>query len=153
MAPNQMLVTQDCHETADGKAERARLGWHLKRWREASRFTQAQVSRRTGIVQHQISRLEHDQVEKPSMADLVRIAAVYGVNPDTLATVAGWWTPPRDFTSEDNRWTYVRHFLATSGRHAVEQFLDWAYDRALFLEEMGRTHPRGTSHEGGDRAR
>ena len=114
------------------------MGAWLLRWRAASRLTQAEVSRRTGIVQHQISRLEHDEIERPSMRDIVRLVSIYGVTPNEVAETIYGWSPPKHWKSEDYRWSVVQTFLATCTDKSRGAFLQDAYDKANWLEELER---------------
>lgn len=116
------------------------LGQYLQKWREAARLTQAQVSEKTGIVQHQISRLEHGARERPSFQDVVKIVAVYGVTPNEAAQVAYGWIPPARYQSEDYRWRFVQDFLTKANEAQKERFLQEMYDRAVFFKELGEEY-------------
>lgn len=110
----------------------------LQLWRKAARLTQNEVTQRSGVPQYQVSRLENGEVEKPPMEDVVRLAAAYGVAPNEVARLAGWWTASPRYTTEDPRWTYVQGFLARASDEDREKLLAEVYDRALFHETLAR---------------
>ncbi len=115
-----------------------KLGRHFLIWRKASRLTQAQVAEKSGIPTHQISRFETDALGKVPAEDLIRVAAVYGITPNEVARIAGWWVPPKTYEAVDPRWATLQNFLATAPEEEREQLLDTIYDRVLFHEEMRR---------------
>ena len=110
----------------------------LRLWRKASRLTQAQVTEKSGVPQHQVSRFENGEIDKPSMEELVRVASVYGIEPNELARLAGWWLPSPRYSSEDPRWVYAQNFLAHASDVDREKLLDELYDRVLFHETLRR---------------
>lgn len=114
------------------------LGTWLTRWRNASRLTQAEVSRRTGIVQHQISRLEHDQIERPSMQDVVKIVQVYGVTPNEVAEKVYGWVPPKEFKAEDYRWQFLKDFLNRADSETRDRLMQEIYDKAIWYDELAK---------------
>ena len=114
-----------------------KLGQMLARWRAASRLSQTEVAKRSGLVQHQISRLEHGQIERPAMEDIVRLIQIYGVSPNEVATIFGW-VPPKSFQSDDYRWQFVQDFLAHATDAQRDRLLQELYDRTLFIKELDR---------------
>lgn len=114
------------------------LGRWLVRWREASRLTQAEVARRTEIVQHQISRLERDEIERPTMRDIVRIISVYGVSPNEAAQKGYDWLPPKEYRSEDYRWQFLKDLLAGLDDENREALMVEIYDKAVWYSELTR---------------
>lgn len=72
-----------------------RVGLKLARLREIHHMTQRDVQRATGgrILAQQLSRLETGQVERPSLHDTSLLAALYGLTPNDMAELYGYWTP------------------------------------------------------------
>ncbi len=114
----------------------------LRLWRKAARLTQAEVTERSGVPQHQVSRLENGEVEKPPMEDLIKLASTYGVEPNEVARLAGWWVPSPRYTTEDPRWVYAQNYMAHTSEEDRERLLDEVYDRVLFHETLARLAPQ-----------
>jgi hypothetical protein len=85
-----------------------------------------------------MSRLEHDQIDRPSMQDIVKIVQVYGVTPNEVAEKVYGWVPPREYKSEDYRWQFIKDFLAKASPDIQDRFLAEVYDKAIWYSELTR---------------
>jgi transcriptional regulator with XRE-family HTH domain len=70
------------------------LGTRLRELRRALNLSQAQVAEQIGWHQTEVSALENGRQVSPTMETLVRLGSVYGLSPNELAELAGWWTGP-----------------------------------------------------------
>lgn len=118
----------------------SKIGQKLFEWRQAARMTQTEVSHRTGIAQHQISRLENGEIDRPGFTDVITLASHYGVSPNELAKEVGAWVPNRKYKSEDYRLTYVLEWLYNASSEERDTLLQLMYDRAIFLTELRNVH-------------
>jgi transcriptional regulator with XRE-family HTH domain len=73
--------------------DRTAGGQKLRELRHARQWTQRDVERETkGLVPtQQVSRIESGAVADPSMKDLVALGEVYGLTPNDVAAMFGYW--------------------------------------------------------------
>lgn len=90
-------------------------------------------------MQHQVSRLEHDEIDRPSMRDIVRIISCYGVTPNEVAQKAYDWVPPKEYRGEDYRWTFAEDVLAKLDDNTRDDFLRDLYDKAMFYSRLAES--------------
>jgi transcriptional regulator with XRE-family HTH domain len=77
--------------------------------------TTLEVAKRTGgkVSKQQIGHLENGDRDRPSMRDLVLLGKVYGVTPNELAILFGYWQGPEEDAPEDSRITLAKHIANT----------------------------------------
>ena len=88
-----------------------KAGADLLRLRELSELDQRGVQKKTGnkVSAQQVSKLELGKVKRPSMRDLVLLGAVYGLTPNQVATLYGYWQPSEaEEEPEDPRVTTLK---------------------------------------------
>jgi transcriptional regulator with XRE-family HTH domain len=72
------------------------LGPELRRQRRLLRLSQAEVATICGLTQRQISRYANNTVAGPDAANILRMGTVYGLSPNQVATLGGWWSGEPD---------------------------------------------------------
>jgi len=70
----------------------AHLAREFHRRRIQAGLSQDDVRAKAGLgSQNLVSGLERDIPDKPAMEDLVKLGSVYGMTPNDIARLAGWW--------------------------------------------------------------
>lgn len=109
-----------------------RTGGHkLRELRQARQWTQRDVERETkgAVPSQQVSRIENGAVADPSMKDLVALGRIYGLTPNEVAELYGYWRAPggenaRDFSSLSTL-NAIERLLAASSPETAAQYLDY----------------------------
>lgn len=116
-----------------------RLGHELRNFRRALQLTQGEVAKRIGVSQRVLSRWENNRVADLDGRTLIRLGTLYGLSPNAIARMAGWWAPNRPEDAQSSpKWEYVLNFLnnpATSDT-ARERFYELAYATCRAVESL-----------------
>ena len=109
-----------------------RTGGHkLRELRQARQWTQRDVERETkgAVPSQQVSRIENGAVADPSMKDLVALGRIYGLTPNDVAELYGYWHAPRGDkttgTSQFSTLSAIERLLAGSSPETAAQYLDY----------------------------
>lgn len=77
-------------------------GHKLRELRHRRELSQRDVERMTGdiVPSQQVSRIEAGVIREPTMRDLVALGQVYGLSPNQVAALYGYWTPMQEPSGE-----------------------------------------------------
>lgn len=120
-----------------------KLAEAFRRHRAAAGMSQDEVAKRTYMSQKKYSRIEGAQVGDPGFGDVIEIGRVFGFSPNAIAEVAGVWAPLRRERGQDERWTYILHFVQTASKEELDQFLQMAYGASLAARTLAEQGHRG----------
>lgn len=66
-------------------------GHRIRVMREERHLTQTELGKKAGVSTQAVSRLELGTIGKPDMATLVKIGRVFGMTPNEIAELYGYW--------------------------------------------------------------
>jgi transcriptional regulator with XRE-family HTH domain len=101
----------------------------LRTLREGSGLSQADLAALTGVPEHTIYRLEHCGIKKPTLFEVVRLGAYFGLTPEDIAALFGAWElqepQPTNYTVKlDTALSLLNAFISASTQEAQDELAD-----------------------------
>lgn len=97
-------------------------GHQLRVMREERQLTQTELGRKAGISTQAVSRLELGTIAKPDMDTLVKIGTAFGMTPNEIAELYGYWVPIDPFSERGEQ---LRARILKMPEKQRESLLDW----------------------------
>jgi transcriptional regulator with XRE-family HTH domain len=129
----------------------SRLAQELFNRRVRAGLSQDEVCKKAGIKsQNTLSLLERNVPERISMEEITRIGSVFGLSPNQLAEIAGWWYPETGEANNaelDPRLRELLHELPHFDAATRERLLDTLYNLLVAMRFSAKQRLRRESTE------